>query len=101
MNAFSSIWSQSTEFQAILRNIKHHILPMGVLGAAPVVKAHLIASKLKLHDFDTWVQSELNGYSYGDKDKIPNYRKVKGTLKAFNPYRGWISAQCSDDKTEK
>ena len=44
MNAFSSIWSQSTEFQAILRNIKHHILPMGVLGAAPVVKAHLIAS---------------------------------------------------------
>lgn len=64
-------------------------------------KAHLIASKLKLHDFDTWVQSELNGYSYGDKDKIPNYRKVKGTLKAFNPYRGWISAQCSDDKTEK
>lgn len=64
-------------------------------------KAHLIASKLKLKEFDKWLQSELNGYSYGDQDKIPNYRKVKGTLKAFNPYNGWIPAQCTDDELEK
>lgn len=64
-------------------------------------KAHLIASKLKLKEFDKWLQSELNGYSYGDQDKIPSYRKVKGTLKAFNPYNGWIPAQCTDDELEK
>lgn len=64
-------------------------------------KAHLIASKLKLQEFDMWLQSELNGYSYRDQDKIPSYRKVKGTLKAFNPYNGWIPAQCSDDELEK
>lgn len=64
-------------------------------------KAHLIASKLKLQEFDMWLQSELNGYSYRDQDKIPSYRKVKGTLKAFNPYNGWIPAQCTDDELEK
>ncbi len=64
-------------------------------------KAHLIASKLKLLEFDMWLQSELNGYSYGDQNKIPSYRKVKGTLKAFNPYNGWIPAQCTDDELEK
>lgn len=64
-------------------------------------KAHLIASKLKLQEFDMWLQSELNGYSYRDQDKIPSYRKVKGTLKAFNPYNGWIAAQCTDDELEK
>ena len=64
-------------------------------------KAHLIASKLQLHDFDIWVKSELNGYAYGDKAAIPDYRNVKGVLRAFNPYRGWIPAQCPDDEIER
>ncbi len=64
-------------------------------------KAHLIASKLKLKEFDAWLRAELDGYSYRDKEKIPSYRNVKGTLKAFNPYNGWIHAQCSNDELEK
>lgn len=47
-------------------------------------KAHLIASKLKLTEFDNWIQNELNGYT-GSQDDIPDYRKVKGNLKALNP----------------
>lgn len=51
-------------------------------------KAHIIATKLKLVDFDWWIQKELNGYD--SEEETPEYRKVRGTLRAFNPYRGWI-----------
>lgn len=44
MNAFTGILEQSTEYQRIVKNIKHKILPMGVLGLAPAPKAHLISS---------------------------------------------------------
>lgn len=64
-------------------------------------KAHLIASKLQLKDFDVWIQRELNGYANCSKEEIPDYRKVKGALKAFNPYNGWIPAQCIDDEIEQ
>lgn len=53
-------------------------------------KAHLIASKLKLQEFDIWIMHELNGYADEEQENIPEYRKVKGTLKAWNPYNGWI-----------
>ena len=64
-------------------------------------KAHLIAAKLKLTEFDAWIQTELKGYSYKSREEIPDYRCVKGALKAFNPYNGWIPAQCPDDEIEK
>lgn len=70
-----------------------------VLGA--LRKAHLIAAKLKLTEFDAWIQSELNGYSLTDRDNIPNYRDVKGALNTYNPYYGWVPVQCKDDETEK
>lgn len=62
-------------------------------------KAHLIASKLKLNDFDQWIQHELNGYP--DQESCPAYRKVRGSLKAFNPYHGWISTLIQDNEFEK
>ena len=40
-------------------------------------KAHIIAIKLKLSEFDTWIQSELNGYET-NQDLIPDYRKISG-----------------------
>lgn len=62
-------------------------------------RAHLIASKLKLTDFDRWIQYELNGYP--DPESCPEYRKVRGILKAFNPYHGWIPIVVQDNKAEK
>lgn len=35
--------------------------------------AHLIAVKLKLSDFDQWIQYKLNGYP--NKESYPEYRK--------------------------
>ena len=63
-------------------------------------KAHLIAAKLKLSEFDAWIMSELNGYRCSKED-IPSYRSVRGTLKAQNPYRGWIPIAFSDGKIEQ
>ena len=62
-------------------------------------KAHLIAVKLGLTEFDKWISCELNGYN--SNDAIPNYREVKGELKAFNPYRGWIPVLIPSSKMEE
>ncbi len=62
-------------------------------------KAHLIATKLKLKEFDSWVQNELNGYKC-TYDDIPEYRDVRGIVKLHNPLRGWISAPFEDEKEE-
>lgn len=51
-------------------------------------KAKLISRKLKLKSFEKWVEDELNGYE--ELNDIPQYRKVSGEVKAWNPYRGWI-----------
>ena len=51
-------------------------------------KAIVVATKLKVQDMKAWVESELKGYATGEV--IPSYRKVNGTLKAWNPYNGWI-----------
>ena len=61
-------------------------------------KAHLIAVKLNLSEFDKWISCELNGYKSGDV--IPDYREVRGVLKAFNPYHGWIPTMISDKELE-
>lgn len=61
-------------------------------------KAHLIATKLGLTDFDKWILFELNGYK--SDDNIPDYRIIRGQLKALNPYRGWIPTMMYDRELE-
>lgn len=50
-------------------------------------KAFVIAKKLKLEKFEDWIRNEQNGY---EKNKIPDYRYVKGELKGWNPMHGWV-----------
>ena len=52
-------------------------------------KTKLVASKLGLQDAVSWVDAELNGYP--EDAKVPEYRKVRGQLKANNGYC-WIPA---------
>ena len=63
-------------------------------------KAHLIASKLKLIEFDEWILSELNGYYKTSLANAPDYRQVHGQLRAWNPYHGWIPVVLHDSKLE-
>lgn len=62
-------------------------------------RAHLIASKLHLKEFDSWIMCELNGYS--DQKTIPEYRVIRGSIKAQNPYVGWIPVMIPDPEFEK
>ena len=62
-------------------------------------KAHVIANKLHLSEFDAWITSELNGYT--NNNAIPDYREVSGSLKAWNPYHGWIPVILSDNRFEE
>ncbi len=50
-------------------------------------KALLVATKLKLYDFRSWIDKELNGYRKGP---VPEYRKLKATVRLKNPYHGLI-----------
>lgn len=62
-------------------------------------KAYLVARKLKLDEFEEWINNELNGYK--DMDKSPDYRKVRGEVKAWNPYHGWIPVILANDDIDK
>jgi hypothetical protein len=57
-------------------------------------KAYVVAKKLKVNDFADWLSKELNGFNSGDE--IPNYRKVQGTIKAHNPFHGWVPVILQD-----
>ena len=56
-------------------------------------KAYLVAKKLKLKEFEEWLNQEQNGY----KKEIPEYRNITGEIKAWNPYRGWIPVILQND----
>jgi hypothetical protein len=57
--------------------------------------AKVVAVKLDLPEFQKWVNSELEGY-HGDE--VPQYRVVRGQLKAFNPFRGLIPVTFPTDE---
>lgn len=62
-------------------------------------KAHLIAKKLKIDEFDAWVQNELNGYEPSSKN-IPEYRNIQGMVKSKNPINGWMPVIIEDQEIE-
>lgn len=61
-------------------------------------KAYLIAKKLKLNDWASWIEKEMNGY--GEKDSVPDYRKIRGVVKGRNPFHGWVPVDFGNKKIE-
>jgi hypothetical protein len=59
-------------------------------------KALVVARKLKLQEFQKWIENELNGYA-GDQE-IPDYRESFGQVRAWNPMRGWMPVIMEDPK---
>ena len=60
-------------------------------------KALVISRKLGLPDLEKWIENELNGH----KEDVPYYRKIRGILRAFNPYRGSIPILVQDCDLER
>lgn len=63
-------------------------------------KAFVVAKKLRITEFQRWVECELNGYS-DDSEEIPPYREVTGEIRAWNPYHGWVPVIIRDENTSK
>lgn len=59
-------------------------------------KAKVIAAKLNLVEFETWIDQELNGYQ---GNTAPEYRKVRGLMRAYY-CNNWLPVQMSE-KLEK
>lgn len=57
-------------------------------------KALVVARKLKLSEFQEWIENELNGY----KGKVPEYRMATGQIRGWNPYNGWIPLMFEDPR---
>jgi uncharacterized membrane protein YeaQ/YmgE (transglycosylase-associated protein family) len=49
-------------------------------------KALLVATKLDLKEFQSWISKELNGYE--NVAEIPDYRKIYGEVKVYNSVQG-------------
>ncbi|SFR71212.1 AbiTii domain-containing protein [Anaeromicropila populeti] len=62
-------------------------------------KSSLIARKLDLKDFQEWIYSELNGYK--NTDNLPDYRYIRGDLKALNPVHGWVPVVISGEEEKR
>lgn len=63
-------------------------------------KAHLVAAKLNLEEFDEWISYELYGYKNNDSP-TPEYRVLCGSVMGLDPYRGWLPVIMRDNKTEE
>jgi len=61
--------------------------------------ALVVAVKLKLPEFESWINHELQGYER--VDDIPSYRMMRGTVVSQNPYQGWIPLLFQDPEQEK
>ena len=59
----------------------------------------MVASKLHINEFRDWIDKELNGYR--DDDKLPEYRAIRGEIKARDHYGQWIPFQFRDVHTNE
>lgn len=61
-------------------------------------KAYTLSKKLRVNEFVSWANLELNGYK--SVEDLPDYRIVHGETKALNPYHGYIPAYFQPEMSE-
>ena len=83
-----------TEIQKLIQEIQDN----NILVSSLLRKTKILASELDQKDFLDWVNLELNGYK--DDSAYPDYRKLSGEIKGWNPYRGWIPVLFESSEVE-
>lgn len=85
---------------SLVTELQREALDRSVPAADLLRKALVAARKLKIEGIQSWLKSELNGYS--EPDEIPEYRWVNGEIKVFNPHNGmWIPIMLSESMREE
>lgn len=82
-----------------MNNLIKDIVDNNILVSNLLRKVKVLLAKLNQPEFLEWVNKELNGY--GEKDKYPDYRKLSGEVKFWNPQLGWCPVLFHDSKMEK
>lgn len=59
--------------------------------------AKAVATKLELKEVSEWIDKELNGYT---NTKVPEYRIIRGKLRAVHPTRGLMEAPVANSRLE-
>lgn len=72
---------------SLVLELQRDALDKNVLVSDLLRKALVVARKLKISEFQEWIQKELEGYKEGQE--VPDYRFVRGDVKVWNPYHGW------------
>jgi hypothetical protein len=62
-------------------------------------KALVVARKLNLPEFASWINGELTGYP--KYDEIPSYRVLHGEIRGHDPFRGWLPVIINNPEMEK
>lgn len=83
---------------SIVLELQQDALNRNVLTSDLLRKALVVARKLRVQEIQTWLDLELNGY--GDGADIPDYRKIWGEVRAWNPYHGWQPVVFQNAKIE-
>jgi hypothetical protein len=84
----------------IVLDLQADALDANVDIATLLRKAFWVAKKLKLSEFEKWVDSEINGYR-GDL-KVPLYREISGETKGWNSSnREWMPLLIPDNEWHK
>jgi hypothetical protein len=81
---------------SVVIELQREALDRGVRVSDLLRKALVVARKLGLREFQTWIEKELNGY--GNGDDVPEYREMFGEVRGWNPVRGWIPLLFEDPK---
>lgn len=74
---------------ALVQELQKDALDPTVRVSDLLRKASVVAFKLNLRDSTQWIEDELKGYPNKAPEEVPDYRRLKGEVKGFNPYRGW------------
>lgn len=62
-------------------------------------KSYIIAKKLKIKDFETWIHNELNGYKHGSK--LPPYRKLTCEIISLDPFNVVLQRELTRQPTNQ
>ncbi|MBD2072675.1 hypothetical protein H6F86_01980 [Phormidium sp. FACHB-592] len=73
---------------SLVLELQEDALDTSVTVLSLLRKALVVARKLKIQEFQHWIQNELDGYPEGLE--LPQYRFMYGELKAYNPVHGWV-----------
>lgn len=78
--------------ESIILELQKDALDKNIKASELLRKALVVARKLKLSEFQNWIENELNGY----ESDVPDYRTSSGQIKGWNPYHGWVPVLFKD-----